>query len=159
MEKNTSVLTWRIPWTEEPGGYSLWGHKELDMTEQPTHPLQYSCLENSRHRGARRGTVHTAEKSQTLSDLACMHTSVLGWKVAQRWGVACQAAPGRGVHWVPLSAFCPSGPHPGEGRKVGNSRGRRGLFACRRPHPSCALASTHPLGLSQVFSRVEVPVG
>ena len=40
------------------------------------------------------------EKSQTLSDLAHMHVSVLGWKVAQRWGVACQAAPGRGVHWV-----------------------------------------------------------
>ena len=99
------------------------------------------------------------EKSQTLSDLAHMHVSVLGWKVAQRWGVACQAAPGRGVHWVRLSAFCPYGPHPGEGRKVGNSRGRRGLFACRRPHPGCALASTHPLGLSQVFSTVEVPEG
>ena len=28
-----------IPWTREPGGYSPWGHKELDMTEatQPIH--------------------------------------------------------------------------------------------------------------------------
>ena len=23
-----------IPWTEEPGGYSPWGHKEQDMTQQ-----------------------------------------------------------------------------------------------------------------------------
>ena len=30
-----SILAWRIPWTEEPGGlYSPWDHKELDMTEQ-----------------------------------------------------------------------------------------------------------------------------
>ena len=30
-----SILAWRIPWTEEPGGlYSPWGHKESDMTEQ-----------------------------------------------------------------------------------------------------------------------------
>ena len=28
---HSSILAWRIPWTEEPGG--LWGHKELDMTE------------------------------------------------------------------------------------------------------------------------------
>ena len=30
---HSSVLAWRIPWTEEPGGYSPWGHNELDMTE------------------------------------------------------------------------------------------------------------------------------
>ena len=31
MEKglatHSSILAWRIPWTEEAGGYSLWGHK------------------------------------------------------------------------------------------------------------------------------------
>ena len=31
MATYSSSLTWRIPWTEEPGG--LWGHKELDRTE------------------------------------------------------------------------------------------------------------------------------
>ena len=31
--------SWRIPWTEEPGGYSSWGHKESDTTERLTlHP-------------------------------------------------------------------------------------------------------------------------
>ena len=83
MATHSSTLTWRIPWTEEPGrvqsmgykesdmtvqltftfnwrrewlptpvflpgeshgqrslvGYSPWGHKELDMTEQLTHPF------------------------------------------------------------------------------------------------------------------------
>ena len=28
-----SILTWRIPWTEEPAGYCLWGHKESGRTE------------------------------------------------------------------------------------------------------------------------------
>ena len=30
----TSILAWRIPWTEEPGGLQFpWGLKESDMTE------------------------------------------------------------------------------------------------------------------------------
>ena len=31
MATHSSILAWRIPWTEEPDG--LWGCKELDMTE------------------------------------------------------------------------------------------------------------------------------
>ena len=34
MATHSSILAWRIPWTEEPGGlHSPWGHKELNMTE------------------------------------------------------------------------------------------------------------------------------
>ena len=36
MATHSSILAWRILWTEEPGGYSPWGHKESDMTEQLT---------------------------------------------------------------------------------------------------------------------------
>ena len=32
----SSILAWRIPWIEEPGGYSPWGCKELNTTEQLT---------------------------------------------------------------------------------------------------------------------------
>ena len=32
MATHPSVLTWRIPWTEEPVGYCLWGRKESDVT-------------------------------------------------------------------------------------------------------------------------------
>ena len=32
---HSSILAWKIPWTEEPGRlYSPWGRKELDMTER-----------------------------------------------------------------------------------------------------------------------------
>ena len=33
MATQSSVLAWRIPWTEEPAGYIPWDHKESDMTE------------------------------------------------------------------------------------------------------------------------------
>ena len=29
----SSILAWRIPWTEELGGYSPWCHRESDMTK------------------------------------------------------------------------------------------------------------------------------
>ena len=35
MATHSSILAWRIPWTEEPGGgYSPWIYKESDMIEQ-----------------------------------------------------------------------------------------------------------------------------
>ena len=35
MATHSSILVWKIPWTEEPGGLqSLWGHKDSDMTER-----------------------------------------------------------------------------------------------------------------------------
>ena len=33
MATHSSILAWRIPGTEEPGGLSFWGHTESDMTE------------------------------------------------------------------------------------------------------------------------------
>ena len=44
MATHSSILAWRIPWTEEAGGvggavgYHPQGHKELDTTDQLTHP-------------------------------------------------------------------------------------------------------------------------
>ena len=39
MATHSSVLAWRIPWTEEAGGlYRPCGHKESDMTERLTQP-------------------------------------------------------------------------------------------------------------------------
>ena len=30
---HSSILAWRIAWTEEPVGYSLQGHRESEVTE------------------------------------------------------------------------------------------------------------------------------
>ena len=34
MAPHSSTLAWRIPWTENPGGYSPWGFKESHTTER-----------------------------------------------------------------------------------------------------------------------------
>ena len=33
MATHSSILAWRIPWTEEPGGLQSMGLQESDMTE------------------------------------------------------------------------------------------------------------------------------
>ena len=33
MATHSSILAWRIPWTEEPGGLQSMGLKESDMTK------------------------------------------------------------------------------------------------------------------------------
>ena len=45
MAIHSSILAWRIPWIEKPGGlHSPWGHKELDMPERLTHTFYQRIL-------------------------------------------------------------------------------------------------------------------
>ena len=37
MATHSSILAWRILWTRSLAGYSLWGCRESDTTEQLTH--------------------------------------------------------------------------------------------------------------------------
>ena len=48
MATHSSILAWEIPWTEEPGGYSPWGHKKLDVIEWLTLAFSLHCLLKSR---------------------------------------------------------------------------------------------------------------
>ena len=60
MAPHSSTLAWKIPWTAEPGG--LWSmdtterrHFDFSLScigEGNGNPLQCSCLENPRDRGA-----------------------------------------------------------------------------------------------------------
>ena len=44
MATHSSILAWRIPWTEKPGRlYSPWGFKESDKTK---HALHYTTSVN-----------------------------------------------------------------------------------------------------------------
>ena len=47
MAAHSSVLAWRIPWTEDLVGYSPWGHKESDRMEQLTLSLSHTCVQFS----------------------------------------------------------------------------------------------------------------
>ena len=83
MATHSSVLAWKIPWTEEPGRLQTMG---LDTTERlPFHfslscigegngnPLQCSCLENPRNGGAWWAAVYEVTQSQT--QLTCLSSS------------------------------------------------------------------------------------
>ena len=39
MATHSSILAWRIPWTQEPSSYSLWGLRESDTTKGLTLSL------------------------------------------------------------------------------------------------------------------------
>ena len=47
MATDSSIFAWEISWTEERNlaGYSPWGHKELDMTEQQTLSLSQAVIQ------------------------------------------------------------------------------------------------------------------
>ena len=46
MSNHFSILAWKIPWTEEPGGLQSTGSQESDMTKRLNHhhhwPLKVS---------------------------------------------------------------------------------------------------------------------
>ena len=75
MATHSSVLAWRIPGTEEPGGLPSMGSqswtrlKRLSMHactgEGNGKPLQCSCLENPRDRGAWWAAVYGVAHSWT----------------------------------------------------------------------------------------------
>ena len=37
MATHSSILAWRIPWTEKTGGLNAWGCKESNTTETTMH--------------------------------------------------------------------------------------------------------------------------
>ena len=78
MAPHSSTFAWKIPWTEEPGRLQSMGSLESDTTERlhfhfslscigggNGNPLQCSCLENPRDRGAWWATVYGVAQSRT----------------------------------------------------------------------------------------------
>ena len=78
MAPHSSTLAWKIPWMEEPGRLQSMGSLELDTTERlhshfslscigegNGNPLQYSCLENPRDRGACWAAIYGVTQSWT----------------------------------------------------------------------------------------------
>ena len=75
MAPHSSTLAWKIPWLEEPGRLQSMGslttnrlHFHVSLAcigEGNGTPLQCSCLENPRDRGARWAAVYGAAQSRT----------------------------------------------------------------------------------------------
>ena len=78
MAPHSSTLTWKIPWTEQPGRLRRWGSEESDTTERlhfhfslscigegNGNPLQCSCLENARDGGAWQSPIYGVAQTRT----------------------------------------------------------------------------------------------
>ena len=78
MAPHSSVLAWKIPWTEEPSkllsvgslrvGHDEWLHFHFSLScigEGNGNPLQYSCLESPRDGGAWWAAVYGVTQSRT----------------------------------------------------------------------------------------------
>ena len=60
MVIHSSTIAWKIPWTEEPVGYSPWGRRESDATE----PLHFTVMILMQNMAVEQGK--NAESPQTL---------------------------------------------------------------------------------------------
>ena len=54
MAAPSSILAWRISWTEEPGGLQSMGHKESDTTEH-ARTLSFNNKLDNTHMGYKVG--------------------------------------------------------------------------------------------------------
>ena len=64
MATHSSILAWRIPWTEDPGGYSPWCYKELGTTEGTNTSLSFvtnDCSLGQNHNVYICGTLTSTE--------------------------------------------------------------------------------------------------
>ena len=90
MAPHSSTLAWKIPWTEEPGRLQSMGLLESDMTERlhfhfslscigegNGNPLQCSCLENPRDRGASWAAISGVTQSRTRQKRLSSSSSIL----------------------------------------------------------------------------------
>ena len=84
MATHFSTLAWRIPWMEEPSGLQSMGSLRVGydwvtslscIGEGNGNPLQCSCLENPRDRGAWWTAVYGVAQSRTLLKRLCSSSS------------------------------------------------------------------------------------
>ena len=69
MATHSTVLAWRIPWTEKPGAHSPWGPRELGVTEWPTQSqLRHTEVELGGHWGSGLRHISAPLRMWTVAD-------------------------------------------------------------------------------------------
>ena len=124
MATQFSILAWRIPWIEEPGGLQSTGHKELDMTERltHTHTPTFSNEESSKSESL------VTESCLTLCDpMDCRLTGSSAHGVFQA----------RVLEWVAL-AFSRGSSRPRDWTRVSHTVGRHFTVWATREVPKIA---------------------
>ena len=87
MATHSSILAWRIPWTEEPGGLQSMGHKESDTPERlhfHFHLFKRAFLvaQKVKRLPAMRETwVQSLRWEDALEKGMATHSSILAWRI------------------------------------------------------------------------------
>ena len=119
MAPHSSTLAWKIPWTEEPGGLQPMGSLRVGTTERlhfhfslscigegNGKPLQCSCLENPRDRGAWWAAVYGVAQSRTwlkrLSSSSSEYIVLFTYKLMNIWIVSTLCILWIMVLWKPI---------------------------------------------------------
>ena len=106
MATHFSILAWKIPCTEEPGGYSPWRRKESDMTE-----LRSLHLTHSKH-SVNAVTILGLPRwlSGKESACQCRRLGFNPWVGKIPWRRKWQPTPGKSHGQRSLAGYSPSGP-------------------------------------------------
>ena len=87
MATHSSILAQRIPWIEEPGGYSPWGQKESDITEATQHPhMQHLAMIKTLNKVCEdemQLNIIKAIIRQALEKEMTTHSSILAWRITR----------------------------------------------------------------------------
>ena len=98
MATHSSILAWRIPWTEEPGVLQSMGLQKLDMTERLSTAYKLN-LESSSERETNQSSMQPSRKpnpQDLLQTLAALGTGI--WESLSK-----------GFSWAWEGSFCPEG--------------------------------------------------
>ena len=90
---HSSILAWRIPWTEEPGSYGPCGHKEGDTAERWTleqeSPPAGFCFRSSRQGFTATGDSPVGGEALTCSQRPPKHSFVLRFLFSKQLSGTC----------------------------------------------------------------------
>ena len=121
---NPLILTWRIPWTEEPGRlYSPWDCKKLDMIEHPCPQLVFlpmlkiqvipfwniniwmkiKLVWGPLFMAYREAWVQSLSWKDSLEEGTATHSSIPAWRIPMDSGAWQAAVHGVAKSWTQLS--------------------------------------------------------
>ena len=81
---HSSLLAWRTPWTEEPGGKQSWSHRESDTTERLSTqhiPLGFPAGSVVKNLPAIQEAWVQLGCQGPLGEEMASHSSVLAWEI------------------------------------------------------------------------------
>ena len=82
MAPHSSVLAWKIPWTEEPGGLPSMGRTESDTTETTQLSKASLVAQTVKNLPVMQKTqVHFPGQEDPLKKEMATHSSVLAWRI------------------------------------------------------------------------------